>query len=66
MADIKISVESPRLTLNALHTLDDVEGLRQTLALLQTFIRSTVGETDSSPSRPPRTPRRPKGDASEK
>ena len=62
---IKVSIESARLTLNAVHTPDDHEGLRQTLALLQTFLRSVLGESDVVRTRTPRRPRvAAKGEAS--
>lgn len=52
---IKVSIESPRLTLTATHTSTDTEGLRQTLALIQTFLCSLVGDTASvAPSVPRR------------
>ncbi|MCL4807788.1 MAG: hypothetical protein KJ062_08325 [Thermoanaerobaculia bacterium] len=51
---IKVSIESPRLTLTATHTPTDTEGLRQTLALIQTFLRSLVGDVPSEPSAAPR------------
>lgn len=51
---IKVSIESPRLTLTATHNPNDVEGLRQTLALIQTFLRSLVGDTASEPPAAPR------------
>lgn len=53
--NIKVSIESPRLTLTATHTPSDTEGLRQTLALIQTFLRSLVGDV---PSAAPSAPRR--------
>ena len=52
---IKVSIESPRLTLTATHNPNDVEGLRQTLALIQTFLHSLLGEV---PSATPSVPRR--------
>ena len=63
---IKVSIESPRLTLNAVHTPDDHEGLRQTLALLQTFLRSVLGESEVPRQRSARKPRIPKLDGAEK
>ena len=59
---IKISIESTRLTLTATHAPDDLEGLRQTLALLQTFLRSVLGEGAGPQVRIPRKPRSPKND----
>lgn len=52
----KISIQSARLTLTADHTADDVEGIRQTLALLQTYLRTLIGERDAEPA--PKAPRR--------
>lgn len=51
---IKVSIESPRLTLTATHNPSDIEGLRQTLALIQTFLRSLVGDTPSAVTAAPR------------
>ncbi|MEO6326503.1 MAG: hypothetical protein ABIT01_03005 [Thermoanaerobaculia bacterium] len=60
---IKISIQSTRLTLTADHSADDTEGIRQTLALLQTFLRSLLGESDGST--PSRTTRRTRSRAPE-
>lgn len=51
---IKVSIESPRLTLTATHNPNDVEGLRQTLALIQTFLHSLLGDAPSATAAAPR------------
>lgn len=46
---IKVSIESSRLTLTAAYPVDDAEGIRQTLALIQAFLHSLVGENAPAP-----------------
>lgn len=60
MDSIKITIESPpRLTLTAEHTAADTEGIRQTLALIQTYLRSLLGEREAEPgAKPARRPTR--------
>lgn len=41
---IKVSIESSRLTLTAAYPVDDLEGIRQSLALIQAFLHSLLGE----------------------
>ncbi len=60
MDSIKITIESPpRLTLTAEHTAEDTDGIRQTLALIQTYLRSLLGEREAEPvPKPARRPSR--------
>ena len=60
MDTIKITIESPpRLSLTAEHTAEDTDGIRQTLALIQTFLRSLLGEREIEPAaKPARRPRK--------
>jgi len=54
MDSIRITIESPpRLTLTAEHTADDTDGIRQTLALIQTYLRSLLGEREAEPAAKP-------------
>lgn len=46
---IKVSIESSRLTLTAAYPVDDAEGIRQTLALIQAFLHSLLGEHAPAP-----------------
>lgn len=46
---IKVSIESSRLTLTATYPGDDAEGIRQTLALIQAFLHSLLGESAPAP-----------------
>lgn len=51
MDSIRITIESPpRLTLTAEHTAEDTDGIRQTLALIQTYLRSLLGEREAEPA----------------
>lgn len=46
---IKVSIESSRLTLTAAYPVDDAEGIRQTLALIEAFLHSLLGEHAAAP-----------------
>lgn len=46
---IKVSIESSRLTLTAAYPVDDAEGIRQTLALIEAFLHSLLGEHVPAP-----------------
>lgn len=46
---IKVSIESSRLTLTAAYPVEDAEGIRQTLALIQAFLHSLLGEHVPAP-----------------
>lgn len=46
---IKVSIESSRLTLTAAYPVDDAEGIRQTLALIEAFLHSLLGEYAPAP-----------------
>mgnify|MGYP000926081405 CR=1 FL=1 len=46
---IKVSIESSRLTLTAAYPVDDLEGIRQSLTLIQAFLHSLLGEHAPAP-----------------